>query len=150
MDCIAEPLRKTHADAFLQDMLWIGNKYFNKSFGEVEVCCPEELLEDLIQTGVFGGTQKTDALAMSIRFNLSASGGKRGKIQAIIAGVFPARGQLMNSYPYLIEKPWLLPLAWMERFRKFKKYAGKNMGYIVRETLKKVERRDPILRKYKI
>ena len=150
MEQIEEPLRKTYADIFLQDMLWIGNHYFNQSFEVGSVCSPQELLEDLIQNGVFGGTQKTDVLAMAIRFNMSASGEKRGKIQAIITGVFPTRAQLMNSYSYLVEKPWLLPFAWIQRFRKFTKYAGKNMGQIVRETLKKVERREPILRKYKM
>ena len=150
MEDIEEPLRKTHADIFLRDMMWIGNKYFKKSYEAVPGCCPEELLEDFIESGIFGGSHKTDALAKNIHFSLSTFGEKRGKIHALVVGAFPPRGQLMEPYPYLVEKPWLLPYAWIQRFIKFKKYAGKDMGRLVRETLQKVDRRESILKKYKI
>ena len=150
MDEIEEPLKNTHADLFLRDVLWIGGQYFNLSYEESSVCCPQELLEDIIETGIFGGSEKTDYLAVNIDLALKTVGKGNGKVKALIAGAFPPKGQLIEPYPYLVEKPWLLPVAWIMRFIKFARYAGKDTFGIVNETLNKVGRREAILKKYKI
>lgn len=148
-DTIKRLLKVNHAALFLQDMIWIGHQFFGLSIEkDMPICCPEELLEDLMQTGIFGGSEKTDYLAANIRMSTSYDRTKQGKIKTLLAGAFPPIGQLIEPYPYLVEKPWLLPVVWIKRFMKFGKSNGKDMIFIVRETVKKANQREDILRKY--
>ena len=116
---------------------------------DVQGYCPRELLGDLLETGIFGGSEKTDCLAANINLIVSAAGGKKRKLRGLIAGAFPQRAQLMEQYPYLEERPWLLPTVWAKRFVRFGRYAGKNMISVVGEILSKSAKRAEILKKYR-
>ena len=58
----------------------------------------------------------------------------------------PAR-ELEGRYPYLKDKPWLLPGAWVQRLAR---YAGENRGRAgaARESVAIGERRVALLKKY--
>lgn len=147
---IEESLKAVRADAFLRDIRWIGNRYFDLPKEEnIQGCCPQELLDDLMETGIFGGSEKTDCLAANISLAVSSFGAKERKLRGLLVSAFPRREQLIERYPYLEERPWLLPVVWMKRFVKFGRYAGKNIISIVREILNKSDKRADILKKYR-
>lgn len=147
---IEEPIRTVRADAFLRDIRWIGNRYFDMPLeDDTQVCCPQELLDDLTETGIFGGLEKADRYAASINFSVSSLNTKNWKLRGLIMGVFPRRIRLIDSYPYLEDRPWLLPAVWILRLVKFARYAGKDIVPAVQEVLNTAKKRANIIKKYR-
>ena len=146
---IGEILKTVRADTFLRDIQWIGNQYFDFPTDEnSQICCPQKLLDDLFETGIFGGSEKTDRYAAGINLTIGTLDTKNWRLRGLITSAFPGRTKLIEGYPYLEDKPWLLPAVWVLRFGKFGKYAGKDIVSAVQEILNKAEKRVNILRKY--
>ena len=149
-DEIEKYLKIVHADGFLRDIRWIGNQYLNFPVEEkMQGCGPTELLNDLMETGIFGGSDKTDCLAADISLAVSTYGTRKRMCRGLLLGAFPGRARLIEQYPCLEERPWLLPAVWVKRFAKFGRYAGKDMVSVVREILNKTDKRADILKKYR-
>ena len=144
MKYLKSALKACKAETFWGDILYIGNQYLGLTEEKPEVtCCPEELLQDMIHVGVFGKKEKTDHVAA--RVNLGA----QGKCSRVFRALFPSRIILIGGRPYLADKPWLLPVAWVERWIKFLRYAGKDVWKISHEILEKSSVRMEIIKKYK-
>ena len=73
--------------------------------------------------------------------------GEQGLGHSVLRTVFPTARELEGRYPYLKEKPWLLPGAWVQRLAR---YAGENRGRAgaARESVAIGERRVALLKKY--
>lgn len=122
----------------------IGNQFLGLCEEHPEfTCCPGELLQDMIYVGVFGKDGKTDHVAA--RVNLGA----QGRWSRVFRAIFPSRIILVGGRPYLADKPWLLPVAWVDRWIKFLRYAGKDVWKISNEILEKSSARMKIIEKYK-
>ena len=144
MEPLRQALKTCKAEVFWMDILYIGNQYLGFSNEHSGVtCCPEELLQDMIYAGVFGENEKTDHVAA--RVNLGA----QGRWSRVFRAIFPSRRILVSGRPYLADKPWLLPVAWMDRWIKFLRYAGKDVWKISSEILEKSSVRMKIIEKYK-
>ncbi len=80
------------------------------------------LLEDLLDAGVYGGAT-TDRLHSSTMTLHAVTAQKKGKKArpSLLRTVFPKADSLKGKYPYLEEKPYLLPLAWAQRLGKYGK-----------------------------
>lgn len=145
-----EPLKTVRADAFLRDIQWIGTQLLGFPAEEsAQDCGSRDLVDDLMETGIFGGSSRTDCFAANISLPASAVGTTDRKVRGLLIGAFPGRSRLMERYPCLEEKPWLLPVVWARRFVKFGRYAGKNTVEVIREILNKTEKRAEILKKYR-
>lgn len=147
---LQDALKICKAENFWMDILYIGNQYLGLYEERPEqICCPEELLQDMMQAGVFGGRDKSDFVAANV--NLAAENGtnRQGKIHTLIRAAFPSRQVLLAGYPYLGDKPWLLPVVWGKRWIKFVKYAKKDVWKLSREILRKSSARMEIIKKYK-
>ena len=144
MKYLQNALKTYKAENFWMDILYIGNQYLGLTEENPEMtCCPEELLQDMISVGVFGKEGKTDYVAA--RVNLAAQDGSNRLRKAL----FPSKQTLVSGRPYLAEKPWLLPVVWVERWIKFLRYTGKDVWKISREILEKSSVRMDIIKKYK-
>ena len=144
MEVLQKALKTCKADSFWMDILYIGKQYLGLTDEIPEfTCCPEELLQDMICVGVFGKEGKTDHVAA--RVNLGAQDGSNRLLKAL----FPSKAVLVAGRPYLADKPWLLPVAWVERWIKFLKYARKDVWKISHEIMKKSSARMEIIKKYK-
>ena len=144
MEYLQKALKICKAESFWMDMLHIGNQYLGLTEENPEItCCPEELLQDMIYSGVFGKEGKTDCIAS--RVNLGAEDGSNRLRKAL----FPSRQMLVAGCPYLAEKPWLLPVVWVIRWMKFLRYAGKDVCKISHEIMEKSSVRMEIIKKYK-
>lgn len=147
---LQKALQACNAEHFWMDILYIGNRYLGLYEKEIDgFCCPEELLQDMVQTGVFGGWEKTDYYAAFLNHFLEDDNRRLSKVYALLQGAFPARQVLVAWYPYLEEKPWLLPVAWCIRWVKFIKYAKKDIWKVLRESLQKSSVRMETIKKYK-
>lgn len=150
MGNLRNALRVCKAESFWMDLLYIGNKYLGLYEDKPEwFCDPEELLQDMIQAGVFGGQDKADHIAANVNLAAEDGSGRQGKSYTLFRAVFPTKQALMTGYPYLEEKPWLLPAVWGRRWIKFIKYAKKDVWKLSSEILQKSSARLEIIKKYK-
>ena len=149
-----EPFR---ADCFALNLFAIGTEYLGFAGrwpapmaaalavrGETD-CGP--LLEDLLTAGVYGSSSDVRLHSSRITLNAVAAEGEQGLGHSVLRTVFPTARELEGRYPYLKEKPWLLPWAWVQRLAH---YAGENWGRTgaARESVAIGERRVALLKKY--
>lgn len=149
---LQETLRNFKADVFWNDMLHIGNAYFGFELPVFQDAnCTEELVEDMILCGAFGN--RTQAGRTATGTILSATENylqdkKNNSFKVVWRTIFPNRTYLVNRYPYLKEKPWLLPVEWVKRWGRFIKHSRNNGGTLAAESMKISKRRMKLLKKY--
>lgn len=140
------------ADVFWNDLIHIGNMFLGFELDVLqEPNCPEELLEDMLECGAFGN--KTQAEIAAARMTTIATGDYLKKetgnsFTILFRTIFPSRAFLMNQFPYLEEKPWLLPVEWVKRWGRFLKRSRKNENNLAVESMKISQRRMKLMKKY--
>lgn len=137
---------------FLSDIIHIGNQYLG--FRLPILCasnCPEDLLDDLMSSGVFGNATQVRRTANQMTSAAVAGREKVGGSSAtILRTIFPGRAQMLNHHPELQEKPWLLPICWVQRWGRFIQHSRDNDGNLAKESMEISKRRIELLKKYKI
>lgn len=104
-----------------EDVMTVGRHIV---YGEKMNHAMEELVEDSLSSGVYGND--TEAHRRSGVF-LVAEGQKNGFMRKIYV-FFPPYRKMKLGYPYLLKKPYLLPISWFHRFyRIWQEYGGKEM-----------------------
>ena len=127
---ILDACRQIRAEQFTAGIFRIGWKYLNFSVEDSryplqwQAIYVDEtpLLEDILQSGVYGSADQNRV--HSSRITLDAfSAQKRGRRGSggVLKSVFPPAKSLESRYPYLKEKPILLPVAWTDRLLRFQK-----------------------------
>ncbi len=131
---VLEHCREIHADRFTAAMFRIGMEVLG--FDEEKACLPTDwwqtevdagpMLLDLLDAGVFGDGSMSRKHSSTMTLNAVAAqrkGGASGKKAgpSVIKSVFPTAKDLSGRYPYLKEKPYLLPAAWVQRILKYRK-----------------------------
>jgi hypothetical protein len=71
-----------------------------------------------------------------------------GRSNSLRASLFPPAEKLEGRYPYLREKPWLLPVAWFSRMGSYLKESP--TGNSASEALKIGQERVKLLKYYNI
>ena len=110
------------------------------------------MLEDLLDSGVYGGGTMSRKHSSNITLEAVAAEkqGKKAK-SGFIASVFPSAEKLSGRYPYLKEKPFLLPIAWADRILKYRKEtATGNSDNSATEALKIGKERIELMKQYGI
>lgn len=149
---IYEQLQVFHAESFFADMIHIGNTYLGFALSVMrEPNCPQELMEDMIRCGTFGN--KTQAERTAIATTMAATENhaqKRSTSSGVLIwrSIFPSYAFMRERYPYLEEKPWLLPYEWIKRWGRFLVHNQKNDGKLAMESLQISQRRMKLLKKY--
>lgn len=150
MDKLRDSLKLCEIENFWFDILYIGNQYLglHEELPE-QFCCPEELLQDMMRAGVFGGRDKVDFVAAYV--NLTTTNGEHilGNVYTLYRTVFPPRQVLLGWYPFLYKKPWLLPVVWIKRVVRFVGYAKNDIWKVSKEIMQKSGARMKITRNYK-
>lgn len=151
---ITEKLKEFHAFVFLSDMIHIGNRYLG--FELEALCppnCPEHLLEDLMDSGIFGGGTQAQRTAYQMTMAAMEARGKDGTYRGFRTAfrtVFPQKSQIMSQFPELLEKPWLLPVCWIRRWGRFIRHSRAENGILAFKSMKIGKRRIELLRKYDV
>lgn len=152
-DRVLENCRQIRAEVFAATVLAIGEKHLN--FDPERACCAERwlelradeapMLEDLLSAGVFGSASasRLHSAAMTLDAVAADRRGKPGRA-SLKSSLFPSAKKLEGRYPYLKDRPWLLPVAWCQRIVKY----GKEQGSGGVETVRIGKERVELLRKY--
>lgn len=94
-----------------------------------------DLLQDMLSGGVYGQADESRLHSSNITLTAVANAGEKASLlQGMKESLFPSREQMVRKYPYLKEKPALLPLAWAQRICTFgANYAksGRNVSQVV-------------------
>lgn len=117
-----ENCRNIQALEFTSAILRIGCRHL----GLAEEACPaalavseideEPMLMDLLQAGVYGSSSESRLHSSNITLEAVASKRQnRTARNSVMLSLFPPSRQLEGRYPYLKDRPWLLPAAWVSR-----------------------------------
>lgn len=117
-----------HAATFAAAAFRIARTYLGIDFdlpglwdGDVDV---EPLLHDTLCGGVYGSNSYTRLHSSTVTLNAVKASRTGGK-SSVLRTVFPKRAYLERRYPYLKKRPYLLPVAWVQRIVH---YAGERSG----------------------
>lgn len=144
-----EQLRDMGTDVLICGVLEIGETYLG--LGPVPVPeeirgkCPgcELLLEDILDAGIFG-TSTMERKHSSLMTIEAVQGRKKS---TVLRTAFPKGEQLVHRYPYLKNRPWLLPVAWGSRMAAYLR-EGKNPAKRAAESTAVGKKRVELLRQY--
>lgn len=112
---VLEALQSFRAEVFAAALWKIGVEYlgFEKyDYIHVEVPPVEELLQDILVGGIYGSSSEDRQHSSLITLNAVTG---QGRHASVLRTVFPSANALKGKYTYLIDKPWLLPVAWTQR-----------------------------------
>lgn len=84
----------------------------------------EPLLHDTLCGGVYGSNSYTRLHSSTVTLNAVKASRTGGK-SSVLRTVFPKRAYLERRYPYLKKRPYLLPVAWVQRIAH---YAGEKQS----------------------
>ena len=84
----------------------------------------EPLLHDSLCGGVYGSNDYTRLHSSTVTLN-AVKASRTGEKSSVLRTVFPKRAYLERRYPYLKKRPYLLPVAWVQRIAH---YAGEQSG----------------------
>lgn len=148
-DYVLEHCRMIRAEVFAAGLFRIGWRYMGfdleKSRYPLQwqaIYVEEEaLLEDILAAGVYGSADENRLHSSSLTLNAVNSQTKGGA--GLLKAVFPSARELEGRYPYLKNKPLLLPVAWTERLLKYGKSANK-----ASESVRIGNQRIELLKKY--
>lgn len=146
-------LKQLNADQFLVDLMQIGNDYLGFHLPlPFEAGCPDELLFEIVSSGAFGNTtQEQRAAAQMINAAICGrDGGSQSKFKNMLYTAFPNRANMVDPYPILNEKPWLLPVCWAKRWARFLKTNKVSSADYIIEGMKISNRRIALLKKYDV
>lgn len=117
-----------HAATFAAASFRIARTYLGIDFdlpglwdGDVDV---EPLLHDTLCGGVYGSNSYTRLHSSTVTLN-AVKASRTGEKSSVLRTVFPKRAYLERRYPYLKKRPYLLPVAWVQRIAH---YAGEQSG----------------------
>lgn len=151
--------REIRADKFAAALFKIGKNYltfdferacYPKSWQEIEID-EQAMLMDLLQSGIYGSSTMSRSHSAQITLE-AASSVKAGRnpANAVIAAAFPTAKELEGRFPYLKDKPYLLPVAWTSRILKYQKEIKMMNNNSAVEAIRIGNERVALLKKYGI
>ena len=152
LNLIYQILHSFKADTFHADLVYIGNTCLGFDLPVMKECnCPLELLDDMVCSGTFGNKTQAERTAVATTMAATEYYGKKQSSNIIVLiwkSVFPSLAMMQERYPYLTDKPWLLPVEWIKRWGRFFKYNRNNSGNLAMESMKISQRRMKLMKKY--
>ncbi len=113
------------AECFAQALFAIGAQYLGvdpadlpDSWRSPDIDC-RPLLEDLLDAGIYGGGTASRHHSGNMTLHAVASDRNGRKGSGLAASLFPPLASLRGRYPYLVSRPWLLPVAWCSRLVRY-------------------------------
>ena len=117
-----EQCESVHAATFAAAAFCIAREYLGIEFdlpapwdGSIDV---EPLLHDTLCGGVYGSNDLTRLHSSTVTLN-AVKASRTGEKISVLRTVFPKREYLERRYPYLKKRPYLLPVAWVQRIAHY-------------------------------
>ncbi|MCQ2431079.1 MAG: nucleotidyltransferase family protein [Clostridia bacterium] len=157
---ILENCREIRADLFAAALFAIGKN--DLGFDAQKACFPgswqsisvdeTDMLDDLLDAGVYGSSSMSRKHSSNITLHAAAAE-KRGKKagNGVWKSVFLPAKSMERQYPYLKKRPYLLPIAWIQRlWRYFREVLGGNDQNKTAESIRIGKERVELMQKYGI
>ena len=123
-----EQCESVHAATFAAAAFHIAGDYLGIEFDLPapwsEAVDVEPLLHDTLCGGVYGSNDLTRLHSSTVTLN-AVKASRTGEKSSVLRTVFPKREYLERRYPYLKKRPYLLPVAWVQRIAH---YAGEKQS----------------------
>ena len=117
-----EQCASVHAATFAAAAFRIAGDYLGIEFdlpapwdGSIDA---EPLLHDSLCGGVYGSNDLTRLHSSTVTLN-AVKASRTGEKSSVLRTVFPKREYLDRRYPYLKKRPYLLPVAWVQRLAHY-------------------------------
>ncbi|MBQ9374778.1 MAG: nucleotidyltransferase family protein [Ruminococcus sp.] len=110
-------LEDNNLTRFFYALVNVGQQYLflDRTLIDVPDIDVDMLVSDVLSSGVYGGSQAERAYINS--YIISAANSKsKSRVLNKIKMAFPSYDVMKNRYKYIVNKPYLLPAAWINRF----------------------------------
>ena len=149
--------KEIHAEKFGAALFKIGEKYL--TFEPERACYPKQwqeietdetnLLGDLLSGGVYGRANMSRQHSSNMTLNAVAADKKGKKADGnVLSLVFPHVKKLKGRYTYMEKKPYLLPVAWVNRLARYRKETSSMEENRASESVRIGHQRIELLKEY--
>lgn len=150
---LREQCESVHAATFAAAAFHIAGDYLGIEFdlpapwdGSIDV---EPLLHDSLCGGVYGSNDLTRLHSSTVTLN-AVKASRTGEKSSVLSTVFPKREYLERRYPYLKKRPYLLPVAWVQRIAHYASEKQSNPDNSASGSIKLGKERIELMKRYGI
>lgn len=148
-----EQCESVHAATFAAAAFRIARDYLGIDFdlpmpwdASIDV---EPLLHDTLCGGVYGSNDLTRLHSSTVTLN-AVKASRTGEKSSVLRTVFPNREYLERRYPYLKKRPYLLPVAWVQRIAHYASEKQSNPDNSTSGSIKLGKERIELMKRYGI
>lgn len=148
-----EQCESVHAATFAAAAFRIARDYLGIDFdlpmpwdASIDV---EPLLHDTLCGGVYGSNDLTRLHSSTVTLN-AVKASRTGEKSSVLSTVFPKREYLERRYPYLKKRPYLLPVAWVQRIAHYASEKQSNPDNSASGSIKLGKERIELMKRYGI
>ena len=148
-----EQCESVHAATFAAAAFRIARDYLGIDFdlpmpwdASIDV---EPLLHDTLCGGVYGSSDLTRLHSSTVTLN-AVKASRTGEKSSVLSTVFPKREYLERRYPYLKKRPYLLPVAWVQRIAHYASEKQSNPDNSASGSIKLGKERIELMKRYGI
>lgn len=109
----------------------------------------EPLLHDTLCGGVYGSNDLTRLHSSTVTLN-AVKASRTGEKSSVLRTVFPKREYLERRYPYLKKRPYLLPVAWVQRLAHYASEKQSGTDNSASGSIKLAKERIELMKRYGI
>ena len=109
----------------------------------------EPLLHDTLCGGVYGSNDYTRLHSSTVTLN-AVKASRTGEKSSVLSTVFPKREYLKRRYPYLKKRPYMLPIAWVQRIAHYASEKQSGTDNSASGSIKLAKERIELMKKYDV
>ena len=109
----------------------------------------EPLLHDTLCGGVYGSNDYTRLHSSTVTLN-AVKASRTGEKSSVLSTVFPKREYLERRYPYLKKRPYLMPVAWLQRIVHYASEKQSGADNSASGSIKLAKERIELMKQYDI
>ena len=150
---LREQCESVHAATFAAAAFRIARDYLGIEFdlpapwdGSIDV---EPLLHDTLCGGVYGSNDLTRLHSSTVTLN-AVKASRTGEKSSVLRTVFPKREYLERRYPYIKKRPYLLPVAWVQRLAHYASEKQSGTDNSASGSIKLAKERIELMKRYDI
>ena len=151
--CLYDQCASVHAATFAAAAFCIARDYLGIDFDlpapwsdAVDV---EPLLHDSLCGGVYGSNDLTRLHSSTVTLN-AVKASRTGEKSSVLSTVFPKRKYLERRYPYLKKRPYMLPVAWVQRIAHYASEKQSGADNSASGSIKLAKERIVLMKQYDI
>lgn len=150
---LREQCESVHAATFAAAAFRIARDYLGIEFDLPapwsDAVDAEPLLHDSLCGGVYGSNDLTRLHSSTVTLN-AVKASRTGEKSSVLSTVFPKREYLEHRYPYLKKRPYLLPVAWVQRIAHYASEKKAGTDNSASGSIKLAKERIELLKRYDI